>query len=48
MVLWGQLKAKKPMLWLRSPQLVERKVGAKATCAPWLRLAPGSSESQGM
>jgi hypothetical protein len=36
MVLCGLLKAKKPMLWLRSPQLVVGKVGAKA--ARWFRL----------
>ncbi len=34
MVLCGLLKAKKPMLWLRSPQLVVRKADAKTTCAP--------------
>lgn len=49
MVLCGLLKAKKPMLWLRSPQLVVGKVGAKTTGAPWVRVAPGSSsESRGV
>lgn len=47
MVLCGLLKAKKPNLWLRSPQLVMAKVGEKTTAAPWLRMARGSSENQG-
>ncbi|MES2927637.1 MAG: hypothetical protein V4843_12495 [Pseudomonadota bacterium] len=35
------------MLWLRSPQLVVGKVGAKATGAPWRRVARCSSRTRG-
>ena len=48
MVLCGLLKAKKPMLWLRSPQLVVGKVGAKTTGAPWPALGAGDLRTYGM
>lgn len=46
MVLCGLLKAKKPTLWLRSPQLVVAKVDAKTTGAVAPRGAV-QSRSQG-